>query len=178
MSRIPDCREDENYNEKYLSEHDSLEIVGYDECVEDVIDNFFYNTVLFADEFEYAGLDMTKLGDIDFDKDISEYDEDEIANMSKEELIVRIFHDALIYYAESHRDEIITSMLDNDDDYDKNKAKVDKEGYKNAIIRQREYKEAYDRGEVPTYYTFEKDEDGKIIEIGHCPNGTLIKKEK
>ena len=43
MSYIPNCREDENYNQKYLTGDDKEFVRGYDWCTEQAVDNFFDN---------------------------------------------------------------------------------------------------------------------------------------
>ena len=40
MSYIPNCREDENYNQKYLTGDDKEFVRGYDWCTEQAVDNF------------------------------------------------------------------------------------------------------------------------------------------
>lgn len=50
MSYIPDCRNDENYNQKYLNDKDREFVRGYDWCTEEVVDNFFNNMDVYFDE--------------------------------------------------------------------------------------------------------------------------------
>lgn len=175
MTYIPDTRTDKTYNEKYLKEDDSQFICGYDACT-DTVRNFFNNIDSFGDSFEdMLDMDTTKLiKDIDFEKDIEDFSEEELAEMSTEEKTARVFYKAITEWLEIDRDELITGLIDNDKEFDKHKEEVDSGKYKNAIIRQREYQEKYEKGEVPTCYEYKRDENGKMIKIGHCPNGTEV----
>ena len=86
MSMIPDCRTDENYNQKYLNEKDSDFLAGYDWAVKEIM-NMFNNL-----EF-YPKL----LG-------ILEGTNRDVAMCAVED------------WAEAQRDELITSMIDGMDD--------------------------------------------------------------
>lgn len=182
MSRIPDCRADEAYNEKYLNEIDSECITGYDFSIEDNINNFFNNISNWENDIAYAlGLSEEESVNIDeeildSDKDIEDYDESEFKEMGVVTALLITLKQRMLEWAENNRDEMITSMIENmkDSEYDELKAKADTGEYKNAILRQREYRAKYEAGEVPTCWTFEKDENGNPIKIGHCPNGTKV----
>lgn len=110
MSFIPDCREDEYYNQKYLNAADKEFIKGYDYAVESVLDSFFYN--LDSYNFEVDGEDI----------DIGRF-------LENHEAIKDKFVDCMKIHFESDRDEMITSMIDhmNEEEYNKIKASVDGE---------------------------------------------------
>lgn len=112
MSYIPDCREDENYNEKYLNETDKEYIRGYDYAVEEVLETFFANLDCY--DFRVDGEDID-LGLI----------------LENHESITDKLKDAMKQCFESERDQMITSMIDHMDDneYEQIKEKVDKEAY-------------------------------------------------
>jgi len=98
MSRIPDCRKDENYNEKYLNGKDKGFIGGFDCAVESMNCFLEGNTDVFPEFAERF-----------CEKDI--------------ELIKK----CLNTWVESSRNELITTMIDamDDDEYDTIKEKVD-----------------------------------------------------
>jgi hypothetical protein len=112
MSYIPDCREDESYNEKYLNETDKEYIRGYDYAVEEVLETFFANLDCY--DFRVDGEDID-LGLI----------------LENHESIADKLKDAMKQWFESERDQMITSMIDHMDDneYEQIKEKVDKEEY-------------------------------------------------
>lgn len=106
MSYIPDCRTNENYNEKYLGDMDKEFVRGYDYAVEQIVNLIEFNTDVYPE-----------LDDIlDFNKAVACVDKKKIVKESIEE------------WAEAQRDELITSMIDSMDDaeYEKNKAAADK----------------------------------------------------
>lgn len=108
MTYIPDCRNDDDYNEKYLNHDDKEYIRGYDYAVEDSLDCFFDN-----------------IGDYDFDVDDEDIDLGKI--LSNHESILNKLKEVLKEHFESERDEMITSMIDNmdDDEYSKIRTEVD-----------------------------------------------------
>lgn len=53
MFGVPDCRNDENYNEDFLEEDDKRELQGYDWCTEEAVDEFFENLNLSFGEDDY-----------------------------------------------------------------------------------------------------------------------------
>lgn len=113
MSYIPDCREDENYNEKYLNHDDKEFIKGFDYAVEDALDSFFYN-----------------LDSYDWDVDGEDIDLEKILT-NHEELCEKL-KDNIKNHLESERDEMIVSMIDHyeDDEYAKIRTEVDGKPYK------------------------------------------------
>ena len=107
MSYIPDCRTDENYNEKYLNEKDKLFIAGYDWAVNEM--SIFFDNLNVYPEVETILADDTAI--------ITEGKADKVKEAIEE-------------WVEMSRDELITSMIDgmDGDEYEKIKAEVDKEG--------------------------------------------------
>lgn len=100
---VPNCREDDTYNEKYLNDEDKRFLKGYDWAVENAL-NLLNNTDTY-DELDDI-LDPNKA----------------IVNVDKHEIL----RDALADWLEGERDMLITSMIDNMDneEYEKNKANV------------------------------------------------------
>lgn len=91
MSYIPDCRTDENYNEKYLNEKSKVYIAGFDCAIETIVCMIEGNLDTFP-ELESA---------------MSEDTQNDLA-------------EAVKIWAESTRNELITSMIDtmSDEEYD------------------------------------------------------------
>ena len=104
MSYIPDCRTDENYNEKRLNQRDRDFISGFDWCTEYPVTNAFDN----LDNWENDDLDV-RPSDI--------------------EKVVESFKTFLLEWIEMHRNELITSMIDDmaADEYQKNEAGIAEE---------------------------------------------------
>ena len=104
MSYIPDCRKDDTYNQKYLSDSDKNFIGGYDFCTEHAIDNAFAN----LDTWEHDDLDVRP-------SDITK--------------VAEALKPFLLEWIERDRDELITSMIDSMDneEYQRIKARVDAE---------------------------------------------------
>jgi hypothetical protein len=130
--RIPDCRTDEYYNQKYLNANDKAELVGYDWCAEEVVDNFFNNIEDAFERDSYFGHALYEKIPEDMQE---EYDM--IFSFGKEapteehrkcETYADLFRMQLLEWIENERDEMITSMIDNmnDEEYEANKAEVDK----------------------------------------------------
>ena len=105
MSYIPDCRTDENYNDKYLNSTDKEFVAGYDYAVEQVLNLIDYNS--------------------DVDDDLENLLDTNIAvvNVDKKAII----HKAVKHWMESERDMLVTSMIDNmaEDEYEQIKTTVD-----------------------------------------------------
>lgn len=112
MSYIPDCREDESYNEKYLNETDKEYIKGYDYAVEEVLETFFANIDVYDLRVDGEDIDLGLI-------------------LENHESIADKLKDAMKQCFESERDQIITSMIDHmdDEEYEQIKEKVDKEAY-------------------------------------------------
>lgn len=130
MSYIPDCRRDEYYNQKYLSEKDSEFIRGFDWCSENAVDVFFDNME------EFFGIDSYLMHILK--EEIHEQDHEEYVWINsfderiQEKRTVKTYLDAirahLIDWVEMHRDELITSMIDSmkEEEYKAIKEKVDR----------------------------------------------------
>lgn len=189
MSKTPNCRDDEYYNEKYLNEADSEYINGYDSSIDDNIDNFFTNLMNWEDDIKEALFpdpeDEEKVNEavkMNFetiwndDMYYSDYQIEDLEAMSPYTRLFLFLKEKMLEWAEGNRNEMITSMLENMDEseYDGLKKKADAGEYKNAIVRHREYKAKYDAGEIPTCWEYKKDENGRIVKIGHCPNGDIV----
>lgn len=130
MSRIPDCRRDEYYNQKYLNDKDSEFVRGFDWCAERAVDNFFDNLDYIDDDELVRFLDKELPESEQFGYQWSDTfcrDADLV-----EERYVRTFGDllrsTLAEWIESHRDELITSMIDSmtDEEYNTIKETVDR----------------------------------------------------
>lgn len=88
--RVPDCRTDENYNERYLRGNDAEFVRGYDFLTDNVIESFFYNLDIYED------LDLI-------------FDDNKAVMMKGK---VDLVKNALLDYIENERDMLITSMID------------------------------------------------------------------
>ena len=131
MSYIPNCREDEHYNQKYLNTKDKEFIKGFDWAVEQVFDNFFNNLDM---------LDSDYL-EIILKQEIPENMQEEYTmifsfpDVTEENRQVKTYEDYIRFkildWLESGRDELITSMVDGMDEkeYNEIKERVDKEAY-------------------------------------------------
>lgn len=130
MSYIPDCRNDEYYNQKYLNKKDAEFVRGFDWCAENAMDNFFDNMEQFFSDDSYVMHILTE--------EIPEDEHEKYAwinsfNGNVEEIrIIKTYLDAirghLIDWVEASRDELITSMIDSmdDDEYKAIKEKADR----------------------------------------------------
>ena len=103
MSYFPNCREDEYYNQKYLNEKDKEFIAGADWILEQIVNMIENNADVYPD-LEQLLDDNTAIIKEDKDKIVSEAVQD---------------------WAEMERNKMITSMIDNYEDFDEIKAKVD-----------------------------------------------------
>ena len=131
MSYIPDCRNDENYNEKYLNNFNKEFVRGYDWCVEMSVDNFFDNLdIYFGDDSHIMHLLNDELPEnMREEYEIERTFADENARVEKRDVktYVDLLRSKILDYIEMERDELITSMIDNMDEqeYAEIKAKVD-----------------------------------------------------
>ena len=110
MSRIPDCRTDKYYNQKYLAGDDVSFVEGFDWCAEKAVESFFDNMDIYTQEFDIKGEDMNLVRFLE--------NHPKIAEQLKE---------SLLHYIEMQRDELITSMIDGMDKdlYEKVRKAVD-----------------------------------------------------
>ena len=101
---LPDCRTDENYNEKYLNEKDKEYIAGYDWAVKEIA-TFFANLDVYPEVEDILA------------------DNKAVIVEGKAEKVEEAIKDWL----ESSRDELITAILDeySEEEYEKLKAKAD-----------------------------------------------------
>ena len=131
MSYIPDCRSDEYYNQKYLTGNDKEFIRGFDWCVEMAADNFFDNidTVFGTDDHLIHVLNEKVPESMQEEWEFESFFPDAEKRVMKVETYADLLRKELAEWIESHRDELITSMLDHMDEetYKAVKAKVDAE---------------------------------------------------
>lgn len=133
MSYIPDCRTDENYNQKYLNQKDKQILNGFDWAIEMAVDNFFNNLELLEDGYlEHILNDNVAKGP---EGQQEEYKmEFTFGGREPETRKVDTFADLLRFkileFCEMERDELITSMIDGMDEseYDSIKRSVDGQG--------------------------------------------------
>lgn len=131
MSYIPDCRNDENYNEKYLNNFDKEFVRGYDWCVEMSVDNFFDNLdIYFGDDSHIMHLLNEELPENmreEYEIERTFADENDRIEKRDVKTYVDLLRSKILDYIEMERDELITSMIDNMDEqeYSEIKAKVD-----------------------------------------------------
>lgn len=131
MSYIPDCRNDENYNEKYLNNFDKEFVRGYDWCVEMSVDNFFDNLdIYFGDDSHIMHLLNEELPENmreEYEIERTFADENDRVEKRDVKTYVDLLRSKILDYIENERDELITSMIDNMDEqeYAEIKAKVD-----------------------------------------------------
>lgn len=132
MSHIPNCRTDENYNEKFLNEKDSEFVKGYDWCVEMAVDNFFANNMFdLQNEDSYLGhLLNEKLPESMQEEYEVEFRfagcSDRETETRKIETYADLIRSKILDWIEMERDELITSMIDNmsEEEYERNKRKA------------------------------------------------------
>lgn len=104
MSRIPDCRTDEYYNQKYLVGGNADFVKGYDCAVEEIL-NLFNNLDCYPDLMQLLDDKVALIKD------------------NKADTVMSCIED----WAEMQRDTMITAMIDgmDEDEYARVKAKVD-----------------------------------------------------
>lgn len=130
MSYIPNCRTDENYNQKYLNDRDKKFLRGFDWCTEMAVDNFFDNEMYeLQDSEKYLGHILCKeLPDLMQDDYSMEFT---FADREEEDRKVRTYADLIrmkiLEWIEMERDELITSMIDeyDEEEYQQIKERVD-----------------------------------------------------
>ena len=132
MSYIPDCRHDENYNEKFLNDKDKEFIRGFDWCVEMAVDNFFANEMfdLQSDDSYLGHILNEKLPESMQEEYEIELEfagtGDKETETRKVETYADLIRSKILEWIENERDELITSMIDNmsEEEYEKNKQKA------------------------------------------------------
>lgn len=133
MSYIPDCRTDDNYNQKYLNDQDREFLHGFDWAVEMAVDNFFDNNMFELQDAEsYLGHilceklpnEMQKEYEMEFTFPIEESRKTENRKIETYADLIRM---KLLEWIEMERDELITSMIDGygEEEYKKIKEHTD-----------------------------------------------------
>lgn len=115
------------YYQGYLNNEGKTSISGYDWAV-DHVECFFSNIGDYID-FECED-DITEQDILDFinsEKEIDEYDEDDIAQYSSTVINLKIAKEQLLQWLETYRDETIVSLIENmdEEEYQKIKEEVD-----------------------------------------------------
>ncbi len=138
---IPDCRNDEYYNEDFLDNTNKEFLSGYDWCAEEVVDNFFNNLDVYFDDDSYVShlLNEPLPAGLKDEEEISWTFGDRPVETRKIETYGDLLRSKLQDWIESERDELITSMIDgmDEDIYNairnktlkENKEKEDKKKY-------------------------------------------------
>ena len=116
MSYIPNCRTDENYNQKFLTGADKEFVRGFDWCVETAVDNFFDNEMFdLAQSDSYLGHILNENVPDELQE---EYTQEHVFlyNGEDEQRKITTYADLirykLLYWIEMERNELITSMID------------------------------------------------------------------
>lgn len=131
MSYIPNCREDENYNQKYLTGDDKEFVRGYDWCTEKVVDNFFDNFDSVDSDYlaTYLEREVPDYMQVEYQMEDSFPHPGYEAGLESRR--VKTYLDYIRYklllWVENSRDELITSMIDSmsDEEYEKAKGRAD-----------------------------------------------------
>jgi hypothetical protein len=136
MSYIPNCREDENYNGKYLNETDKEFLRGFDWAVEQAVDNFFDNNfeIDFGEDDDYLTHVLTQKlpegqkKEYDMEDSFTESGEIEYHTV-KVETYADLLRMKILEWCESGRNELIVSMIENMDEkeYESIKKRVDEQ---------------------------------------------------
>ena len=118
MSYIPDCREDEVYNEKYLVDRDKQFVDGYDWCLECAVDSFWDNLGVYfgGDSAVRFFLDQKLPEDMrdEYEVEWKYFGADgDTASVRKVETIGDLLRSNMLDWVERHRNELITGMIDN-----------------------------------------------------------------
>jgi len=117
MSYIPDCREDEVYNEKYLVDRDKQFVDGYDWCLECAVDSFWDNLgVYFGGDSAVRFFLDQKLPEEMQDEYEVEWKyfgaDGDTASVRKVETIEDLLRSNMLDWVERRRNELITGMID------------------------------------------------------------------
>lgn len=122
MSLIPDCRTDENYNEKYLVKLDKEYIKGFDYVAQDAINCFFANFDDNEDSY------LTHMLNEPLPENLIHTFESPVEDESFEVITyLDLLKEKLVEFIEDERDEMITSMIDHytEEEYAKIRTEVD-----------------------------------------------------
>jgi len=109
MSIIPNCRTDEDYNQKNLNDKDAEFIAGYDWNRIFAVENFFDN----IDEYNIEAMEPESEEESALLDYLEEHPE---AAEAMKNVLVENIKEAMLHHIEMERDELITSMIDNMDD--------------------------------------------------------------
>lgn len=122
---FPDCRNDDFYNEDFLTEKDREFIYGHDWCTEEVVDHFFDNLDIYIDEKDEEDPLKVLFKELPEDEKETEEVEWTFGDREPETREIRTYGDLLRYYLlhyiEINRDELITSIIDGMDEEEFNK---------------------------------------------------------
>ena len=130
MTYIPNCRTDENYNQKYLNEKDKEFLAGFDWCTESAVDNFFDNNYDSDDGSHICHELLQELSEGEKESYLMEFTFGDRKNEDRKvETIIDKIRYEILAWIESERDMLITSMIDamGEEEYHKIKSEVDKE---------------------------------------------------
>lgn len=110
MSYIPDCRTDNNYNEKYLNEKDREYLEGFDWCVKTVLESFTDNMNIYKNEFDINGVALNLAWFLENNQEVSEK-----------------LKECMVHFSEMERNTLITAMIEgmDEEEYKEIKARVD-----------------------------------------------------
>lgn len=131
MSYIPECREDEYYNQKYLTGNDKEFVRGYDWCVEQAVDNFFDNFDCCDSDYLEVYLSKEVPEDMRYEYQMENTfpypGEEGKPEDRKVETYLDLIRYELLCWIEHRRDDLIVSMIESmsDEEYEKIKSKVD-----------------------------------------------------
>ena len=135
MSYIPNCREDETYNPKYLSKEDKAFIRGYDWAVEKAINNFFDNHFEnnFADDDYLTHILCQKLPQAkktEYEMENSFTESGEIEYYTQEvETYADYLRMMILDWCETERNETVVFLVEDmdEDEYNANVERVNKQ---------------------------------------------------
>ena len=115
MTYIPDCRNDESYNEDFLTRIDKEFVAGYDWCTEMAVDSFFNNTEVYFDRDSHLMhiLNEKLPEDMQKEETIEWTFGNKPAETRKIETYGDLLRSKLLDWIENERDNLITSMIDN-----------------------------------------------------------------
>ena len=136
MSYIPNCREDDTYNEKYLTDNNAAYVAGFDWAVAE-LNNAAENYEALGSNIE----DISESSKVQYEWVMQELTgEDLYWILSNRPDLRNWLWNLLNNWVELGRDELITSMIDDmsESEYAEVKAIVDNKGWKNPVLLQQE----------------------------------------
>ena len=107
------CRKEGEFCQKYLKEEDAIFVSGYDYAAERAMENLFNNLEHFSETLEAVRLDPYGIDDdvLTSDKTVSDYDQYELRDMSRETRVFLAVRDILKAFMEEERNEMIGTLL-------------------------------------------------------------------